>query len=295
MKRKFSVKHVNHLKEAFRKSDKLILSMKILVVTLFSLVILSASILAIRIGNILPNNVDIFFIEPKIGNTQISDKKEIWNMDTQIDIFQMAYSNEKGEIIVKSSNGDKVIAPGLQGTYEFQIKNIGNIAVDTKTIVSTEIEINNLEYENLPIEFRFIDYEGNILSGNDWISVDKFDECTSELTIGKNSYIYYMLDWRWKFDSGNDEFDTFLGNLSSNSTVKFTINIVSNAIQSEELDSLGGLALSDDMPRTGGDIVPVPYIVLNLVILIINTILIVMHVIKRKKKKEELKKYLHKY
>lgn len=295
MKRKFSVKHVNHLKEAFRKSDKLILSMKILVITLFSLVILSTSILAIRIGNILPNNVDIFFIEPKIGNTQISDKKEIWNMDTQIDIFQMAYSNEKGQIIVKSSNGDKVIAPGLQGTYEFQIKNIGNIAVDTKTNVSTEIEINNLEYENLPIEFRFIDYEGENLSGNDWISVDKFDECISELTIGKNSYIYYVLDWRWKFDSGNDDFDTFLGNLSSNSTVKFTINISSTAIQSEELDSLGGLTLSDDMPRTGGDIVPVPYIVLNLVILIINTILIVMHVIKRKKKTEEIKKYLHKY
>jgi len=294
MKNKSSIDNIDHINKVSRKKDKFFLSMKILVVLLLLLVILSSSILVIRIGNILPNNVDIFFIEPKIANTEISDEKEIWGMNTQIDIFKIEYSNEKGQIIVKSNSGDKVIAPGLTDSYQFQIKNLGNVAVDTKTVISVEVEIDNFEYDNLPIELRFIDYKGDSLSGDDWVSVDKFAEFISELTVGKNSYIYYVLEWRWPFESGDDEFDTFLGNLSVNSTINFRINISSSAIQSEELDSVGGLALSEDTPRTGGDIVPVPYIALNLLILIIIIVLIVMHNIKRKKKTEEINKYIKK-
>lgn len=293
MRNKSSIDNIDHINKVSRKKDKFFLSMKILVVLLLLLVILSSSILVIRLGNILPNDVDIFFIEPKIADTEISDEKEIWDMNTQIDIFKIEYSNEKGQIIVKSNSGDKVIAPGLTDSYKFQIKNLGNVAVDTKTVISAEVEIDNFEYDNLPIELRFIDYKGNSLSGDDWISVDKFAECISELTVGKNSYIYYVLEWRWAFESDDDEFDTFLGNLSVNSIVKFSINISSKAVQSEELDSTGGLILSEDVPRTGGDIVPVPYIALNLMILIIIIVLIVMHNIKRKKKTEEISKYIN--
>lgn len=293
MKNKVTRTHVNNVKDAFRRSDKSIVIVKSLVVTLLLLVIFSASILVIRIGKVLPNNVDIFFIEPKIGNVEFSDDEQIWGMDTQISIFETSYSDENGNVVVKSNGGNNVIAPGLEGSYEFQIKNLGNIAVDAETEVNIGVEIHSLDYTNLPIEFRFIDYQGNNLLGDGWVSADKIGDCVSNFTVGNNSYIYYILDWRWAFESGKDEFDTLLGNFTIDSMIKLTVNIAAKAIQSENIDAKGGLPLSDDDPRNGGDIVPMPYIMLNLLILIINIVLIKRYIEKRKKKSEEISKYLH--
>ena len=287
-------KQTDSIKKNVKQTKKVNTSVKILTIILFLLVILSLSVLLVRIGNILPNNVDIFFIEPKVESTEISDEDQIWGMDTQIDIFSISYSNEKGEIIVESSGGEKIIAPGMSGNYKFQIKNMGNIAVDTKTIVRAEFRVENLEYTTLPILLRLTDYEGNNLSNNGWVSVDKFEDCVSELTIGKNSYIYYTLDWRWDFESGDDEFDTLLGNLSVDSVVELHINIVSSATQCENYEAEGGLTLNEDEPRTGGNLVPAPYIVLNLIILIIIIILISLQVSKTKKQSQKIKDFVKK-
>ena len=287
-------KQTDSIKKNVKQTKKANTSVKILTIILFLLVILSLSVLLVRIGNILPNNVDIFFIEPKVESTEISDEDQIWGMDTQIDIFSISYSNEKGEIIVESSGGEKIIAPGMSGNYKFQIKNMGNIAVDTKTIVRAEFRVENLEYTTLPILLRLTDYEGNNLSNNGWVSVDKFEDCVSELTIGKNSYIYYTLDWRWDFESGDDEFDTLLGNLSVDSVVELHINIVSSATQCENYEAEGGLTLNEDEPRTGGNLVPAPYIVLNLIILIIIIILISLQVSKTKKQSQKIKDFVKK-
>jgi len=269
-----------------KSSNKLNLSIKILLIILIILVLLSLGILLVRLGDFLPNNTDIFFIEPKEGNVEFSDDKEIWNLDTQIDIFSISKTNEKGELIVESQDGDKVIAPGMEGTYKFQIKNKGNIAVDTQVKLDISFIAENLEYETLPIEVKFTNYRGENLTGTDWISIADFTECIDELVVGKNSYIYYQIDWRWQFESGNDEFDTLLGNLSVDSEVKMTVGIQATASQSDNYNATGGLSSGAEAPRTGGSLVPVPYIVLNLIILIILGVLITLEVYRRKQKSE---------
>ena len=271
-----------------KQNNKLSLSIKILLIILIILVLLSLGILLIRLGDLLPNNTDIFFIEPKEGDVEFSDEKEIWDLDTKIDIFSISKENEDGQIIVESSDGSKVIAPGMEGTYRFQINNKGNIAVDAKTQLDISFIVENLEFENLPIEVKFSNYKGENLNGGGWIIVDKFNQCVDELVIGKNSYVYYQLDWRWAFELGNDEFDTLLGNLSVNSVVKMTVGIQATATQSDDYDAEGGLVSGIDAGRTGGSIVPVPYILLNLLILIIIAVLITLESLKRKKQSEEI-------
>ena len=271
-----------------KQNNKLSLSIKILLIILIILVLLSLGILLIRLGDLLPNNTDIFFIEPKIADTELSDDRKVWELDTKVDIFKIEEKNEKGEFSVISKEGNKVIAPGMEGTYRFQIKNLGNVAVNLKTVFNVEFIVENLKYDTLPIEVKFTNYKGQNLSEDGWMNVKEFIECVDELTIGRNSYVFYDIDWRWAFESGNDEFDTLLGNLSVNSVVKMTVGIQATATQSDDYDAEGGLVSGIDAGRTGGSLVPVPYILLNLLILIIIAVLITLESLKRKKQSEEI-------
>lgn len=282
------------VEEDDNKQKKFGIIVKILLIILILLLLLSLSVLLIRLADFLPNNRDIIFIEPKVPNGEVYDDEIVWSTDTEINIFRTKEVNESGQIVVESSSGDKIIAPGMEGSYRFYVKNLGNIALDTKTILDVKFIAENLDYdyETLPIEIRFLNYRGESLTKSEWISVDEFEKCIDELTIGKNRYIYYTVEWRWLFETDNDELDTLLGNLSADSNVELTISIVSSATQSEEYDAEGGLSSGLDDPRTGGDLVPVPYIVLNLLILLIIIALIILEIIKRKKKSEEIERII---
>lgn len=276
-----------------KKKKKISLIIKILLVVLILLLLLSIGVLVIRLGNFLPNNVDILFIEPKEPNAEVSDDKVVWDTNTDIDIFRVSDINEKGEITVESSDGKNVVAPGMEGSYSFQIKNLGNVAVDVKTVLDIKFDYEkiNFDYDKLPIEVRFTNYKGELLIGSDWISVSEFVKCIDELTIGKGSYIYYNLDWRWLYETGDDELDTLLGNLSSEADLELIVNIMATAVQSEDADDVGGLIFNDGI-RTGGDLVPVPYIILNLFILLIIITLIILEILKRRKKTKEIEEYV---
>ena len=73
--------------------------------------------------------------------------------------------------------------------------------------------------------------------------------------------------------------------MSAESDIKLIVSISVDAVQSENLDAEGGLKFTTEDPRTGGNIVPVPYILLNLLILIILAALIYMKIMKDKKEK----------
>ena len=271
-------------KEINRNSSKLSFVIKVLFVVLLLLVLLSFGVLVVRIANILPLNTDILFIEPKTPETEIADNECVWSEDTQINIFRIKEVNENGEIVVESSTGDKIIAPGMEGEYGFEIRNIGNMAVDTKTVLSVEFKADGLEYDTLPIEVRLINFKGEDLFGNGWINIKDYEECIDELTIGRNSYANYKFYWRWAFESGDDVFDTLLGDLSTKQEVSLTVHIASSAALSEDPSSSGGLSLGDDVIRTGGDIVLVPYIILNCLIV---TILVVLLILNKKKREND--------
>lgn len=264
----------------------------VLLIILLLLFLLSVIILAIRIGDFLPNGSDIIFIEPKEPEMIVEDDKKVWEGKTDIDIFSASYVNGKGEATVVSSNGDKIVAPGTDGFYKFSFKNIGNMAIDYKCTVTLSFEAKGAQFdiEDLPIMVRMKDYQGNYIigDGEKWEPVSVLETYTDGHTIGKNSYIYYTIEWCWPYESGNDRLDTLLGNLSANESVVLTLKIDAYGEQSDDPDAIGGLQSGTDDPRQGGDIVPAPYIILNVIILLIIAGLIVIEYIKRKKDKAAL-------
>ena len=273
------------------KNEKSKFVVRTLLIILIILFLLSLLVLIIRIGNFLPNGTDILFIEPKDPEFVMEDDKQVWDGETEIEIFSISHTNGNGEVTVLSGTGDNIIAPGMEGYYKFSFKNVGNIAIDYDCNITAAFEGKNIEFieEDLPFEIRLKDYKGNYVIGNDneWESVSKLVEYYDEQTVGKNCYVYYELEWRWPFESGNDELDTLLGNMSAESGIKLVVSISVDAVQNDDLDAEGGLKVNIDDPRTGGNIVPVPYILLNILILIILAILIYMKIMKDKKEKAE--------
>lgn len=263
-----------------------------LLITLIVLFLLSLSILIIRLGNFLPNGTDILFIEPKNPEFVAEDGEKVWDGETDIKIFSISKVNDKGEITVISGNGDNIIAPGMEGYYKFSFKNLGNIAINYECDIVASFYgegIDNIESE-LPFKIKLRNCNGEYVIGNEdeWASVNKIIKYTDKQTLGKSSYSYYELEWCWLYENGNDSLDTLLGNMSAESKVELIINIKLQASQNSNLDAEGGLKFEEN-PRTGGDIVPAPYIILNVLIFIILGVLIYIEVMRRKKQNNIVK------
>lgn len=276
-------------KNESKKSSTIV---KVLFIILLILFLLSLLVLALRIGDFLPNGVDIFFIEPKEPEVTFGDDKVLWSGDAEIDIFYIEHKNDQGVVTVVSGSGDKVIAPGTKGYYKFNFKNVGNIAVDYNCSINVSFDTTGIVGINdLPITVRLKDYEGKYLIGseNKWEKISEVQKFTDSAIIGKNSYVFYEFEWCWAFESGNDELDTLLGNISSNGMAKLVVDLSATAVQSEDYEAIGGLQIDPNDPRTGGNIVPVPYIVLNLLILILLIILLILKKKQRDKESAEFK------
>ena len=277
--------------EEEKKKNPLGLIIKILLIILLLLFLLSTLVLVIRIGDFLPNNTNIIFIEPKDPEYEASDDKQVWDVDTEIDIFEISSKNGEGVITVMSGNGDNVIAPGMDGYYKFNVKNKGNMAIDYSCVIKVwfETNIEDLNITEIPIVIKLMDHEGNYVIGNEdtWSDVENLEDFVDDGVLGKNCYAYYTLYWMWAYESGNDEFDTYLGNLSSTNSIKLVLKIETKAEQSTDKNAVGGLPSGGDDPRTGGNIVPLPYIILNLLILLIIIALILLPKIFKKEEEPE--------
>lgn len=264
-------------------------SVSFILIFLIVSVFLSSGFLLIILGDIVPSMGDIFSIQTESMDVELSDDDKIWSMNTEIEIFQVKHVNDEAIVSVISGSGDGVIAPGTSGNYVFYIKNLDKYAVDTKMEVIFEFTAGDHTFDNLPIEVRLIDYQGEHVSDGGWIFLDEYTKCVDDFTIGKNSYIYYELDWRWAFESGDDELDTFLGNLSSDKCVEFSIDIISSATPSDDPFAEGGLSLGpiafdeDELDIT-------PFIVLNgIILVVIAALCIVEYNIRKKKMNNKIK------
>ena len=154
---------------------------------------------------------------------EVYDNLKTWETLTEVDIFKLRYENGEGVVTVEGGS-DKVIAPGTENTYTFNLKNTGNVQLD----YTMEIEAYfNQEDHPLPVVARLKGYDGNYLLGGEdqWCDVLELNAIKDEATIGVNRYAYYTLEWQWPFESGNDEYDTFLGNMAVGEDLTLTIVI----------------------------------------------------------------------
>lgn len=174
----------------------------------------------------------------EVPDLQVSDAQKVWSNETEVEIFRISYENGQNEVTV-AGNGDKLLAPGTENSYPFQIANTGTASVD----YTMTMEAYFSHGENaIPIEVRVSDYEGNYFAGseNGWSPVMELNEVRDTAVLAANHYHSYTLTWQWPFE-GDDTYDTYLGNLAAEEDLTLTVIIRIIAEADENPDAPGGI------------------------------------------------------
>lgn len=172
---------------------------------------------------------------------EASDETTVWSTDTQVEIFRVSYENDRQEITVNSSDGDKLIAPGTENSYTFKLKNTGDVPVDYT--VEVDAFVTPGDY-TIPVQTRLARYDGLWVVGGseEWVDTAALDGAEDADSLGVGKFTCYTLDWRWPFE-GNDELDTLLA--SADEDITLTIVIRTGATANAEAS--GGIT----PPQTG--------------------------------------------
>ena len=213
----------------------------------------TAYIISTRMSNMLPGEQNVISITRNEPSMDVSGSDgESWQVGQEIDLFESAYKNGKGEIVVESSSGNTVIAPGTTNYYRFYVKNDGNVALDFSLRILPSFVIDGVLDDEMiiPIEIRLVDQDGRYLLGgyDKWVSVSKLQDTADEKnsyvetknTVGTHSYYAYVLEWRWAFESGNDELDTLLGSSAVETELEFSLEISTSTVESDDPYAKGG-------------------------------------------------------
>ncbi|MBQ9784658.1 MAG: uL15 family ribosomal protein [Clostridia bacterium] len=162
------------------------------------------------------------------------------NMDKSLDVFSVEYRNDTGAIVVKGSNGEKLIAPGMEVEYTLRLRNTDTIALNC---IFTP-EINQISQYKLPIEIRLLDPDDEYVIGSakEWVPIDKVETVKSRITIPAGKTAEYTFQWRWIYESGNDEYDTFLGNAGLSQKIGVDVSFAVHTEANLSLDENGNVA-----------------------------------------------------
>jgi uncharacterized membrane protein len=237
-------------------------------VILFILLLLSLVVLGIRLSEYA-----------HVDNRELMLKS---NMDTELDIFSVIYKNATGEITVEGLDGQKVIAPGTDVDYTVRLRNKDTIAIDYTLIVQVELlatEKPLSDYE-IPLLYRLLDPEDNYLAGDakTWADRKTLDGLSHNGTIKRGESAEYLFQWKWPFESGDDAYDTFLGNIAGEDVgikVSFTLRAEANT----SIGANGGF--------WGSGLGRAIWWWLFFILLLIAIILLLISIFKRKKKEPE--------
>lgn len=192
-------------------------------VILLLLLVVSIIILAVQVGN---------FVYDDFREVSLSSKIH----DDRVDIFDLQYENENGEITVAGLDGDKLLAPGTKVEYTIRIRNTDTIAIDY--VLGSGLEFTS-DYE-LPIRVRLIAPDGEYLVGNEktWAQLSDLTTVSHSNTLGSGDAAEYVFQWQWPYE-GDDEYDTNLGNAETDVGLKVSLSVHSTANTS--LAANGGL------------------------------------------------------
>jgi len=173
---------------------------------------------------------------------KIVDSEKTWVAENEVNIFKVAYDNDLGEITVQG-NGNKVIAPGTMNSYYFELVNDGDVGIDYQVVMEAYLSDN---VTTIPVETKLSDYTGRYILGSEtsWEDVLEVNRVNEEGELSAGNTMRYVFSWQWPFESGNDEFDTMLGNLATDEDITLTIKI--NALATADESAQGGFATGDD-------------------------------------------------
>ena len=237
----------NQQKETTRQKRKSWIYIMLMVNIVFILLLLTLGIVAIRVGNVLPEGTDILYIVGKNPSVETGDKDNIWEMNENINIFKTSYENGEGKTTIISQDGTKVIAPGVETIYSFTMYNTGNMAVVYNVDIDFELRIGKEKQTDyyFPLLVKLTTKTGEYLIGNEdeWINVDDATLNNHISELGAESYETFDLQLKWQFDGGNDELDTMYGDTSVEKGVSLTLKINTYAEEHIDPTAQGGIRI----------------------------------------------------
>ena len=189
----------------------------------------------------------LYYTNPSHPGFEASDDEQVWTTETKVNIFKVAYENGVSNITVNSDKGDKLIAPGAENLYTFKFKNTGDVPVEYT--LTAEVTIEGVDL-SIPVEGRIRRHDGDYIVGDEitYANIIDLDGIEDTYTLATNRYTYYTLEWKWPFE-GNDDFDTYLGDLATESDIILTIKLSTIATASDT--NGGGIIIVDT--STGKD------------------------------------------
>ncbi|MBR5248160.1 MAG: sortase B protein-sorting domain-containing protein, partial [Lachnospiraceae bacterium] len=204
--------------------------------------------------------------EQKSPGFQTYDEASVWTTNTQVEIFRISHENDDHEVTVSSDNGDKIIAPGTRNSYTFKLKNTGNVPMDYTVSIDAYFTPGDVA---MPITGRLSRHDGKWIVGDqeEYAEVATLNGAQDSATLSQGRYCYYVLEWEWPYESGNDNWDTWLGDLAVSQDLTFTIVINTTATESTNPSADIGM-----IPKTGDDSMVALWVILaagSLLIIII--------------------------
>lgn len=224
----------------------------------FFMLLMTLGIIALQVGN-----------NGSVGNKDISisvddEHGTSWSANTPVDIFSASYVNDRGEVTIASADGSKVCAPGFNSSYSFTLHNKADGAVSYETNVSFLFTLGGIEddrFETLPILVRLFtsDNNGNVsyLVGDSETWKPLSDDLCGNYqlgVLGVESYQKFTLELWWPME-GNDDLDTLLGNLATESNGSAVVTMQISTYAERHSNSLAEGGIKEDGSQTNGNLV----------------------------------------
>ena len=246
----------------------------------FLLLLMTLGIIALRVGNYLPET-DIVFIAGKNTDVAVGDnEKTRWEANEDISIFDAHYVNKNGETTVESDDGMSIIAPGTEIHYQFTMYNNSNVAVVYEADLDMFIKLGGKTQgyemeENFPLKVKLYTEDGEYLIGsdNDFVGIAEALVAKRRKILGAESYETFNLMLVWDFE-GDDALDTDHGDLSAREDLTVTLAVDTYAEEHFDPAAQGGTAIDASKETEIGGTVRWVWILL----LLINTAIMIFYV-----------------
>lgn len=206
------------------------------------------------------------------------DEREVLlesGLDKPFELFSVHYENASGEITVSGLDGRTVVAPGTAVEYTIRLRNTDKTAINYDMIP----DVHFTSEHDIPILVRMIAPDGSYIAGDakTWVKIEKLNSLQEYRTLKKGESVEYTFQWKWEFESGNDEYDTTLGSASVTTDIGLSVEFSVLAEANTDIEANGGFIDSGL-----GNIV---FLGLLVFLLILAIVLLILYAIKKKSTK----------